>query len=153
MKCRISHPTVKSKLASGYFGHMRLRGLYELAFDSPNSAMGHVKRHGGSRRPDVQHRHQPLQLVMSGLVEDVADPDHASGLTRKVHCQPGRTATEYAGYGIQFLTAGAQVIPGYDEVGGAEGGARRKQNAILAVPESLMTRGLNRVCRLHYRLH
>jgi len=115
--------------------------------------MGKVKRNRGGRGSDIQHRDKPLQLVMSGLVEDIADPDHASGLAGKVHCKPGRTAAEYARYGIQFLTASAQIIPGYDEVGCAEGGTRRKQNAILTVPESLMPGRLKRGCGLHYRLH
>jgi len=111
--------------------------------------MGKVKAHRHGRGTDVQHGDKPLQLVMSGLVEDVADPHHAGGLARKVHGKSGGAAAEYAGYRIQFLAAGAQVIAGYDKVGGAESGARRKQEAVFTVPESLMFGRLNRGCRLH----
>src|SRR5580700_6847587 len=98
--------------------------------------MGKVKRHGCRRGTDVHHGDGALQSVMSGLVKEVAERDHASRLTGEVHCKPRGAATEYAGYRVQFLSATAQVIPGYDEVGGVEGSTCGKQEAILTIPES-----------------
>ena len=99
--------------------------------------MRHVKRHGPCRSADVQHGDCPFQLVVSGLVEDVAEPDHASSLTREVHRKPSRTAAKHARYRVQFLAAIVQVIASDDEICGAEGGTRRKQRGILAIPESM----------------
>lgn len=89
--------------------------------------MGKVKRHGCRRGTDVHHGDGALQFVMSGPVKEVAESDHASGLTGEVHGKPRGSAAEYAGYRIQFLATSAQVVPGYDEVGGAEGSTCGKQ--------------------------
>jgi|HubBroStandDraft_6_1064221.scaffolds.fasta_scaffold686245_1 hypothetical protein len=123
--------------------------------------MGEVKRHSCRRGTDVQHGDVPLQFVMSGLVEEIAQPDHASGLTREIRGKSRRTAAEHAGYRVQFLAASAQVVTGYDEVGSAKCSACRKQHAILAVPKSMARLswqrhgldGLHHRSRLHRGLH
>ncbi len=98
--------------------------------------MREVKGHGCRGTADVEHGDDPLQFVMPRLVADVAEPDHTSRLTGEIECQSRGTAAKQARDRIQFLAAIAQVVPSYDEIGSAESGAGRKQNAILAVPES-----------------
>src|SRR5580692_2087140 len=116
--------------------------------------MGQVKRHGCSRSTHVQHGDCTLQFVMTCFVEEVADPDHASGFSCEVHCKSGRAAAEDASYRVQFLSTAAQVVASDDKIGGAEGSVCRKQNAILTVPESTMARRFGKGCglaRLHHR--
>src|ERR1700691_2150102 len=74
---------------------------------------------------------------MSSFVEEVAEPDDANGFAGEIHRKSRGTAREHAGYGVEFLTATAQIVLGDDEIGGAEGGTCHKQNAILAVPKSM----------------
>ena len=101
--------------------------------------MGEVKRHGCRGRADVEYGNRPLQFVMTCLVEEVTEPDHANRFTGEVHGKSRGTAAEHAGYRVQLLSATAQVVPGDDEIGSTEGGACREQDAILPVPESTMT--------------
>jgi len=101
--------------------------------------MGDVKCHGCRRGADVQHGDCPLQFVMTCLVEEVTEPDHPNRFTGEVHGKSRGTAAEHAGYRVQLLSATAQVVPGDDEISSTEGGACRKQDAILPVPESTMT--------------
>ncbi len=78
--------------------------------------------------------------MMSHLVEEVAEPDHARSLTGEVHRQPRGAAADQTCYGIQFLAATAEIVPGHNEIGGAEGGICRKQKAIVTIPKSVIAR-------------
>src|ERR1019366_10125768 len=98
--------------------------------------MGKIKRHGCRRGTDVHHGDEALQFVMSGFVEEVTERDHARSLTGEVRCKPRSTAAEQAGYRVQFPATAAEIVPGYDEVGGVEGSRCGKQKAILAIPEA-----------------
>lgn len=113
--------------------------------------MSQVERYRCRRRANIQHGDHPLHLVMSGFVEQVADPKHSRSLAREVHCQPRRAAAKQAGYRIQFLATAAQIIPRHDEIGGAKSGAGRKQNAILTVPKPMRARRLRQSNRLYRR--
>ena len=88
----------------------------------------------------------PLQLVMSGLVEEIAESNHAHSLTGKVQRQPGRTAADQTRDWVQFLSAVSKIVASHNEVGGAEGGIRRKQDAVVTIPESVI-RGSFGNCR------
>ena len=85
---------------------------------------------------------------MACLVKEIAEPDHARSLACKVHCQRWSAAGEHAGDRIQFLAAISQVVAGYDEIGRAEGGVGRKQNAIIAIPKSVFGVRMGRCHRL-----
>ena len=50
--------------------------------------MSKVKCHGRGRGPDIQHGDRTLQLLVSCLMEDVAESDHTGGFTGDVHSQP-----------------------------------------------------------------
>ena len=62
---------------------------------------------------------------MSRLVEEVANPDYADTFTDKIHCQSRCTAPEHPGHGVELLTTGLQVGPGYKEVGCRKEGCSR----------------------------
>ena len=102
--------------------------------------MGKVIRDGCAGGTDVQHGDIALHFVMSGLVEEVAESDHASGFAGEVHGESRGTAAEYTSDRVQFLSASAQIVFGYDEIGGAEGGTGGKEDAVLAVPETVAGR-------------
>jgi hypothetical protein len=116
--------------------------------------MKKIKRHGRSRRPDVQHGDGTLESVMSGFVEEVTDCHDAHRLAGEIHCQPRCASRKYMSHGIQFLTAIAKVISSYDKVGSAERRAGREQKCIFAVPKSMARRlrQRRRFDRLHHRV-
>src|ERR1022692_4545791 len=99
--------------------------------------MGKVKRYGCRRGTDIQHRGEALQFVMSRLVEEVAESNHARGLTREVHRKLRGTPAEHAGYRVQFLAAAAKIVPCYDKVGSVEGCTCSEQECVLTIPESM----------------
>ena len=99
--------------------------------------MGKAEAHSGRRGAHIQHRDCALQPVMSRLMEEVAESDHASGLAGEVRGQSRRAAREYSCYRVQFLAAVTQIVSGYDEVGSAECGIRSKQKAVFTIPESM----------------
>ena len=86
-------------------------------------SVSQAERDRGSRGSDVQHGDRTLQLVVSGLVEHIADSDHANVFADEVYRQARCAAAEHPRHGIQFLTAILQVGSGYEEVCSAEGGA------------------------------
>ena len=90
---------------------------------------------------DIKHGDVALHFVMSGFVEEVAETDDANCFAREVQGQCAGVGGEYTRDRIQFLTAGVQVVFGYDEIGSAEGGVGGEEDAILAVPKA-MIRGL-----------
>ena len=100
--------------------------------------MGKAKPYCSCRTANIQHRNGALHFVMSGLVEEVGKPDHPNILAGEIHSQPGRAVAEEIDHRIQFLAAGAQVVTGYDEVGGAEGHRGGEQAAILPIPEAMV---------------
>ena len=102
--------------------------------------MNKVVRHGSRRGTDVRQRYEAFQFVMSGLVEEITESHHASGLTSKVHRQHRSTAGEDSSYRVQFLTAAAQVVARYNEVSPVEGGSSGKKKGILTIPESMAGR-------------
>jgi hypothetical protein len=110
--------------------------------------MRQTKGHSCRGASDIQHGNGPLQPVMSRLMEEVAESDHARGLACEVHRQRRSAAAEHPGYGVQFLPAATQIVAGYDEIGRAEGGVGGKQNAIVAIPESVLGEGFRGCDRL-----
>jgi hypothetical protein len=110
--------------------------------------MGQVKCHGSRRGADVQHGDGPLQFVMSGLVEQVAEPNHANGFAREIDCKSRGTAAEHPGHRVQLLAPTAQVVPGDNEISSAEGGACRKQKAIFPIPKSMLAGRFRKSYRL-----
>lgn len=59
--------------------------------------------------------------MVSGLVEEVGEPNHPNILPGEIHGQPGGTVAEETDHRVQFLAPCAQVVAGHDEVGGAKG--------------------------------
>ncbi len=62
--------------------------------------MQQAKRHRGSRAADIYHGDSALQFVVSRLVKEVAESDHANVFAHKIKSQSGRAAAEHAGYRI-----------------------------------------------------
>ena len=102
--------------------------------------MDEVECHSSGRGADVRHGYEAFQFVMPGLVEEVAESDHACRLTSEVHGKHRSTAGEDSSYGVQFLAATAQVVASYDEVSRVEGGSSGKKKAVLTIPESMAGR-------------
>jgi hypothetical protein len=102
--------------------------------------MGQVKGHGLGRVPHIQHGDRTLQLVVSCLMEEIAESDHTAGFTGEVQSQARRAASEQTGDRVQLLAAVMQVISGYKEVGRAKCEAGRKEQAVLAVPKPMAGR-------------
>src|SRR5271166_3184018 len=105
-----------------------MKGKRRMAGREPSEtrstlSMSEVKRHGCRGTANVQHGDNPLQFVMSSLVADVTEPDHPNRLAGEVHSQSRGTAAEHTRHRIQLPAAIAQVVPGHDEIGSAEGGA------------------------------
>ena len=73
--------------------------------------------HSASGTSDVDDRNHPLQLVMAGLVKEIADTDHARGFPDKVHREPRRGSAEDANHRIQLLPATLQIGASHGEVG------------------------------------
>jgi hypothetical protein len=67
--------------------------------------MSKVKCRGRGRGPDIQHGDRTLQLVVSCLMEEVAESDHTGGFTGEVHSQGRRAAGEQTGDRVQPLAA------------------------------------------------
>jgi len=63
-----------------------------------------------------------LQLVMAGLVEEVAETDHTHSFSDEVQGEAGRRAAEDANHGIEFLAATLQIGARHCEVGGIQRG-------------------------------
>ena len=110
--------------------------------------MSQVKCHGRCRGPDIQHGDRTLKLVVSCLMEKVADSHHTGGFTCELHSQRRHAAGEQTGDRVQLLAALMQVISGYKEVGRAKCEAGRKEQAVLVIPKPVAGR-----FRQRYGLH
>jgi len=84
-------------------------------------------------------------------VEEVAQPHHACCFAREIRHQTRGAAAEHTGYRVQFLAAIAQIIPSRDEIGRAQRGACRKQNAVLAIPKPVIGGRFRECSRLNGR--
>jgi hypothetical protein len=71
--------------------------------------MGQPVRHRRCRGADVHHGDNPLQLVMSASVKEIADADHTRGFSREVDGKSCGGAAEHAGDGIQFAAFGLGI--------------------------------------------
>ena len=78
--------------------------------------------HGAGGASYVDQRDGSLQLVMAGLVEEVAETDHARSFSDEVHGEAGRRAAEDANHWIEFLAAALQIGTRHREVGGIQRG-------------------------------
>jgi len=74
---------------------------------------------------------------MAGLVEKVTDSHDADGFPREIHRQARGASGKHTRNRVQFLAAVAQIVSGYDKIGGGKRRTRRKQNRILTVPKSV----------------
>ena len=59
---------------------------------------------------------------MAGLVEEVAETDHARSFSDEVHGEAGRRAAEDANHWIEFLAAALQIGTRHREVSGIQRG-------------------------------
>lgn len=74
-----------------------------------------------------------LELMMSGLVEEVADCDYTGSFSGEVHRKRGCGAAEYANDGVQLLAATLKIGTGHGEIGGTGCGHSGEENAVLPV--------------------
>lgn len=86
---------------------------------------------------NVHQRHDPLQHVGAGLVEEVAQANDACCFLDDVSGQPGPGSAEQAYHGIQFAAAALQVRAS-DRKGRTQSCRRRKQCNILLIPEPVL---------------
>jgi hypothetical protein len=93
-------------------------------------------RAGGAS--DVDQSDGPLQLVMAGLVEEIAEADDSRGFPDKVRRQARRGAAEQANHRIEFLSPALQIGASYREVSAIQSGSGDEQNAILPIPELVL---------------
>jgi len=96
--------------------------------------------HCSRRRADVYVGCHALELVMSGLVKNVADPHHAAGFESKVGRQTGSAPRENSSDGIHLTAAAGQVRSGDEKICRGPSRRDRKQGAILPIPESVRSR-------------
>ena len=78
--------------------------------------------YGTGGASDVNQRDGSFQLVMAGLVEEVAETDHARSFSDEVHGEAGRRAAEDANHWIEFLAAALQIGTRHREVSGIQRG-------------------------------
>ena len=102
--------------------------------------MNKVVRHGSRRGSDVRHGYKAFQFVMAGLVEEITQRDHACRLPSEVHDKHRCAASKDSSDRIQFLSAAAQVVASYHEVGRVEGGSTGKKERVLTIPEPVAWR-------------
>lgn len=76
--------------------------------------------YGAGGASEIDDGDGSLQLVVAGLVEEVAETDHARSFPDEVDGQAGGRAVEDAHHGIQFLAAALQVGTRHREVGGIQ---------------------------------
>jgi hypothetical protein len=87
---------------------------------------------GGAK---IKQGHDPLQTMMTGLMEEVAEADHTRGFAGKIHRQSSRAATENSSHRVQFSAAVLQVGASHGEIGNAGRRHGREKDSILRVPE------------------
>jgi len=97
-----------------------------------------TESHGAHGHAGVDKRREAFQLVVAGLVKEVAEADGAGGFSDKIHRQTSRAAGEYAGHGIQFTAAAGEVRASDKEVGGRRRAYRGEENGVVAIPEVML---------------
>jgi len=103
--------------------------------------MQQVVRDGSSGCADIQGRSHPLQPVVAGFVQEVAQRDHAYGFSGEVHSQSRSGASENAYYWVQFPAPALQVGASHREIGCAESSARSEEQQICPVQKSMRNSG------------
>ena len=78
--------------------------------------------YGAGGASNVDQRDGSLQLVVAGLVEEVAETDNARSFSDEVHGEAGRRAAEDANRRIEFLASALQIGTRHREVGGIQRG-------------------------------
>ena len=79
--------------------------------------MHQPEAYGSSGVSDVKDRYGSLQLVVPGLVKEVAQADHSHSFPNKVHREARSGTAKYADQRIQLLASALQVGTCYREVG------------------------------------
>ena len=86
-------------------------------------------RAGGSS--DVDQGDGAFELVVTGLVEEIADGDDSRGFSDEVHGQARPWSVQRCEPAVQFLSSALQIGAGHREVGASQRGSRGEQYAIL----------------------
>ena len=73
--------------------------------------------YGAGGASDVDERDGSFQLVVAGLVEEVAETDQARGFPDNVRYQVRRGMPEHSNHGFHLLTATLQIGASHGEVG------------------------------------
>src|SRR5579864_7353661 len=94
--------------------------------------------YGDGGASDVDQRQGSLQLVVAGLMEEVAETDDARSFSDEVHGEADRRAAEDANHRIEFLAAMLQIGTRHREVGGIQRGRGGEQGTVPLVPESML---------------
>lgn len=96
-------------------------------------AMGKTVGDRAGRRADIHVGNKMLELVMSGLVEEVADRDHSGSFSGEVHGKRGRGAAEHTDDGIQLLAAILEIGTRHGEISAAGCGHGNEKNLIFSI--------------------
>ena len=111
--------------------------------------------YGAGGASDVDERDGSFQLVVAGLVEEVAERDRSRGFAGEVQGQRRRGSSKNTHDRIQFLTAILKVGAGDGKVGSVQRSCGQEKDFVFSIPEfvsgfgnrgSLDERG-NRNCR------
>jgi hypothetical protein len=102
---------------------------------SQTLAIYQAEAHGSRCRSDIHQVNRAFQLVMSGLMKEVADGGDCRSFTHEVSREPCSGLTEESHNRIQFLSSALKVSASNGEVSSVHASGSDKQNTILLIPE------------------
>src|SRR5580765_1679486 len=90
---------------------------------------------GTSGRADVYNRDPALELVVTCLVEEIAQGYDSHRLSCKVDSEARSRTSKNPDHRVQFAPSALQIGARDGEVGSVQCGSREEEHLVLAVPE------------------
>jgi hypothetical protein len=109
-----------------------------------NLTVGQAVRYCDCRSADIDRGNKPLEPVMTGLVQEITDSDHARRFTGEVEEQARSGSPKDAHDRIQFVAPALEIRTGDREVRHIDGRGCGEKSKILLVPEPVRRKQFDR---------
>src|SRR6266567_2276236 len=101
------------------------------------------------RAANIYKRSDALQLVVTGLVEQIADSEGARGFSGEIERETSSAAGKYPRDRVEFPAAARQIGAGHEEICRAHRADCGEQDPVVAIPEAM--RSLRQIRPLNER--